>query len=57
MHRSQYGNSSVCLRTQQIFLKAMPFTLAIKVTNALFYTRRVLEKCPKLAIRENKEKM
>jgi len=35
----------------------MPFTLAINVINASFYTRIVLEKDEKVAVLESKKKM
>ena len=41
-------------RFPKILLKATPFTLALNVTSALFYTRIVAEKYATL---ENKKKM
>ena len=38
-------------------LKTMPFTLAINVTTALFYTRNVVEKHEKVEVLESKKKM
>jgi len=39
------------------YLKTMPFTLAIKVTNAILYTTNALEKHEIVGILEIKEKM
>ena len=44
-------------RFPKIFLKATPFTLALNVTSALFYTRIVVEKHEKIATLENEKKM
>ena len=43
------------LCVQETFFKAMPFTLAINMSNALFYTRLVLEEHEKVATLESKD--